>query len=840
MSFTFRYQASVRIFILLLSLVFVPAWAGSVYDGWGSQHVPGPSSGGSQFGSAVAVDGDHALIGASFWQRDEMFSHGRVDAYVFEGGVWQKNGSLEPDDSYQNLRFGASVALAGDLAVVSAPGSIVNGVNNSGAGYVFRRIDGNWIQEARLVADEATNGASFGTSVAVANDRVLIAAETFNVDGQNNAGVVYAFRLTADGWEQEARLQATEPVGAARFGNAIAMHGDRAVIGSNFAVVDGVANGGAVYVFEHDGNDWNEVERLLPSDHAAHQQFGHSVDLSDDRLVVGAPRTAIDGIAFVGATYVFELESAGWSETKRLVSADGGNNEGYAESVSVDGERLLVGSMRASIEGVDYVGAAYLYEHDGSDWGQVAKLGPMEPENSEYSNFGHSASLSGERIVVGQPNLQVDNEIHGGASLFVPLEEAAFTVTPQVNAGLGTTSPDEPQVVPYGDPVSFDLLPEPGYHVAEVTSDCPGGSLQNETFLVPAVEEYCSFSVVFEINPPETAVAFAGGDQQATVNTGFSDALVVRLLNDAAVPVPDVEVTISSPASGAGAQHPLTGTTDAAGELVIPVSANSVAGDYTVTATADTVSVPASFALTNTPDVPAQLLVMQGNNQHTRVGQVFPLPLLVQVLDSWNNAISDVEVSFLSAPTGASAQLSPEVALTSAHGIAYSLVTANTVPGTHTVVASAEGLEPVEFALENLKDVQLSVSIDVQQAYVSYGGVLDFMVTVNNDGEDSASGVQVEVPVPDQFDAAEMQWVCLMGDAGHCTPAGNGAVVDNDVHIPAGGSVSYLIAGIVAPDTADGAVHITASADAGTAAAAFAEAYVTLVLMRDRFEQSGE
>src|SRR5690625_5678458 len=136
----------------------------------------------------------------------------------------------------------------------------------------------------------------------------------------------------------------------------------------------------------------------------------------------------------------------------------------------------------------------------------------MEPENSEYSNFGHSASLSGERIIVGQPNLQIDNEMRGGASLFVPLEDAAFTVTPQVIAGLGTTSPDEPQVVPYGDSVSFVLLPEPGYHVAEVTTDCPGGDLQNETFLVPEVGGNCSYSGGVELRPTGAAVERTGGE----------------------------------------------------------------------------------------------------------------------------------------------------------------------------------------------------------------------------------------------------------------------------------------------------------------------------------------
>lgn len=834
----FHFPVLIRsLAVLLLSAFVVPAWAGTVYDGWAAQHLFGPSPAGSQYGSAVAVGGDHAIIGAPYRALDEMFSHGRVDAYVFENGVWQENGILLPDDGHQGLRFGMSVALAGDLAVVGAPGGIVDEVNNGGAGYVFRRIDGNWVQEARLVSNEPISNDSFGNAVAVANDRILIAAETFNVDGQNNAGVVYAFGLTADGWELEARLQAAEPVGAGRFGNALAMDGDRAVIGSSFAVIDGVANGGAVYVFDHDGNEWNEEQRLIPSDHAAHQQFGHATGLSGDRLIVGAPRAAIDGVAFTGAAYIFELGASGWEEVNRMVAADGGSNQSYAESVAVDGDRVLVGGARATIEGVDQAGAAYLYEHNGTDWEQVAKLGAMEPEASAFSNFGQQVGLSENRIVIGQPNLQINSESRGAASLFVPLEEAAFTVSPQIINGLGSTSPAEPQIVPYGEPISFDLLPDPGYHVAEVISSCSGGGLQDETYLVPSVEDNCSISVAFEINPPETAVAVAGSGQQATVNTAFGDVLVVRFLNDASVPVPDVEVIVDSPASGAGAQHPLAGITDENGELEIPVIANSVAGSYTLTFTAESVDVTTSFTLTNTPDVPSQLIMMQGSDQKTGVGEIFPLPLLVQVLDAWNNAIEGVEVNFNSATDGASAYLNPEVATTSAQGIVYSMATANNEPGAHAVVASAAGLEPVEFSLENIGDVQLSATIEVQQAHARYGGVLDFMVTVSNEGGDDAAGVYVEVPVPEQFDPSGMQWVCLMEALDHCAPGGSGAVIDTDVQIPAGGSISYLVAGIVAADTSDGTVHITASADDGTGAA-LAEAFVTLVLMRDRFEQT--
>lgn len=825
--------------LALLAFFSTSVLATSSYDGWGLQQVLGPEPPNSQFGDAVAVDGDTAVVAAPFWTYGEHFSHGRLAVYTFSNGVWELDTVLLTEDNHPGLRLGASVAIDGDVILAGAPGAIVNGINQHGAAYLFRRVDGQWQQEAKLVADEPTNGSSFGLRVAVSGDRALVSAETRNVAGQNNAGVAYAFRRGDNGWEQEARLEPAVAVGSGRFSAALALSGDYAVIAAPLAALEGLANAGAVYVFEHDGTDWSQTQRVAAATPAAHQQFGHAVGLDGERFAVGAPRTVVDNVAFTGAAYIFEQQDNGWEETAMLVAGDSGSNEQYADAVSLDGDRLLVGASRASSGGIAQAGAAYLYELDDS-WQQVARLGPTDPAMSEYANFAKTVGLSGDRIAIGQPGLDVHGDYApvGAAYFFVPLPDIAFVVTPQVVAGLGTTAPETPQLVPYGQAVSFDLLPDPGYHVLDVDSDCGDTTLEGLSLQIDAVQANCTVSVSFAINPPTQALAFAGSGQATGVNATFADALVVRVINDADLPVPGIEVTVEGPAAGAGALHAASGTTNAEGELVIPVTANSVAGTYTITANTPTVDEPAVFTLTNTPDAPAQLRALQGDGQQASTGQVFPLPLSVQVLDAWNNVIPGLAVDFQSAGSGPAASLSPATTSTDAQGIARTVATANDSAGTHIVTASANGLQTVEFALENREpDVQLAISLVLQQTYVAYGHLLNVLVTVHNTGQDAVSGVEVVVPAPGQVDAANMQWLCLMHSLGHCAASGSGPLHDTGAHLPAGSSLAYLVSAPIRLDAQGHLVAVTAAADAGPLGAALAEGQATLVVFRHGFEQ---
>jgi hypothetical protein len=221
--------------------------------------------------------------------------------------------------------FGNSVAMSGDTVVVGAPGERSNatGVNgnqgdnsalDAGAAYVFVRTSGVWVQQAYLKASNTDAGDSFGQSVAISGDTVVIGApgERSNATGVNGnqgdnsalfAGAAYVFVRTGGVWVQQAYLKASNTGAGDSFGQSVAISGDTVVVGatneaSNATGVNGnqadnsALQAGAAYVFVRTNGVWVQQAYLKASNTGAGDIFGGSVAISGDTLVVLAPGEA--------------------------------------------------------------------------------------------------------------------------------------------------------------------------------------------------------------------------------------------------------------------------------------------------------------------------------------------------------------------------------------------------------------------------------------------------------------------------------------------------------------------------------------------------------------------
>jgi len=276
-------------------------------------------------------------------------------AYVFVriGGVWSQQAYLKASNTGASDRFGISVAVSGDTVVVGAvdEDSSATGVNGnqadnsaaqSGAAYVFVRVGGVWSQQAYLKASNTEAFDQFGWSVAVSGDTVVVGAyqEDSNATGvngnqadnsANGSGAAYVFVRIGGVWIQQAYLKASNTGAGDRFGFSVTVSGDTVVIGaqdedSNAIGVNGnqadnsAAQSGAAYVFVRAGGVWSQEAYLKASNTGAGDQFGWSVAVSGDTLVVGAYQedssaTGVDGngadnsAGDTGAAYVFDLDT---------------------------------------------------------------------------------------------------------------------------------------------------------------------------------------------------------------------------------------------------------------------------------------------------------------------------------------------------------------------------------------------------------------------------------------------------------------------------------------------------------------------------------------------------
>ncbi len=240
-----------------------------------------------RFGRSVAISGDYALIGA-FPNVDLKTDSG--SAYIFKraGTNWNQMAKLIASDADTSDGFGNAVALSGDIALVGADrkDDVVAG-RSAGAAYIFIRRDTSWVQEVKLTAGDAAAGDKFGSSVSVTQDYAVVGALFNDANGKSNSGAAYIFKRTGTSWNQEAKLIAGDATAQDKFGVSVALNGAYAMVGaitSDHAKLEA----GSTYIFKRNGTSWDEKPKLIARDAAAEDQFGNSIALSGEYAVIGA------------------------------------------------------------------------------------------------------------------------------------------------------------------------------------------------------------------------------------------------------------------------------------------------------------------------------------------------------------------------------------------------------------------------------------------------------------------------------------------------------------------------------------------------------------------------
>ena len=510
---------------------------------------------GDWFGFSVAVSGDTAVIGAvneasnatgvNGNQADNSV-YGAGAAYVFtrSGGTWTQQAYLKASNPGGADWFGYSVAVSGDTVVIGAPyeASNATGVNgnqadnsvgNAGAAYVFTRSGSTWTQQAYLKASNTGAYDYFGSSVAVSGDTVVIGApyESSNATGvggdqaDNSAagsGAAYVFTRSGSTWTQQVYLKASNTGADDRFGSSVAASGGTVVIGayledSNAAGVNGnqadnsATDAGAAYVFTLSAGVWTQQAYLKASNAEALDNFGDSMAVSGDTVVVGASgedsnATGVNGnqannsLGSSGAAYVFVRSGSTWTQQAYLKASNSGDGDRFGSSVAMSGDIVVIGAYQESSNatGVNgnqadnsiYApGAAYVFKRSGSSWTQQAYL--KASNTGVYEYFGFSVAVSGGTAVIGAyledsnatgvNGNQADNSAGNSGAAYTFTLPAQLTPAQVFDATLTAAGLSGPNAAlyatPYGDGVANLLKYAFNMNLSgpDATTMAPGG-----------------------------------------------------------------------------------------------------------------------------------------------------------------------------------------------------------------------------------------------------------------------------------------------------------------------------------------------------------------------------
>lgn len=326
--------------------------------------VAAAAVGGDQAGWSVAVSGHTAIVGAIYADAAGA-NFGAAFVFVGAGGGWAEQQTLCGSTTAASDRFGSSVAIDGETAVVGAFYDDDAGAS-SGTAWVFTRAAGVWTEQQKLIGADTGASDYFGRAVAIDGDSIIVGAYGDD-DIAINSGAAYIFTRAVGVWSEQQKLKASDAAGSASYSaypQSVAISGDTAVVGAAGNIAGGLENGCA-YVYTRTAGVWSEQQQLFASDMANYVKFGYAVALEGDTLVVGAP-TEDTAASNAGAVYVFTRTGGVWTERAILYASDPGSNKYFGVSVAISGGCIIVGANGRP--------GAYLFQGSGATWTQLQIL----------------------------------------------------------------------------------------------------------------------------------------------------------------------------------------------------------------------------------------------------------------------------------------------------------------------------------------------------------------------------------------------------------------------------------------------------------------------------------
>lgn len=314
--------------------------------------------------------------------------------HQIKSGKWAFQQELRADDAAEWDQFGASVALGDGVAVVSAPYKNQS-VVEAGAVYVFELQGDQWKQSAKLTAPDAAAGDRLGYVVAIDGD-MIAASAIFTDTHAQNTGAVYVYHKTAGQWQFLQKIVPSDASIHENFGTGLAMHNGWLIAGAPNRSVPPVGSCGAAIAYKFNGVQWAQAQILSASDASPNDKFGNAISMHADAAVIAALGDDEPNGSNVGSGYVFRLNAGVWQhEAKLALAAPQFSNYDIGESVAIWGDAVLIGSPERD--------SVFAFLRTNDTWSLRGRIMVDAWDLVNYEDFGHSVSLWQNAFIAGAP-----------------------------------------------------------------------------------------------------------------------------------------------------------------------------------------------------------------------------------------------------------------------------------------------------------------------------------------------------------------------------------------------------------------------------------------------------
>ncbi len=390
------------------------------------------------FGFSVSISGDYAIVGAPVEDPSNINYAG--SAYIFKrsGTAWAQQQKINASDAQANDYFGHSVSISGDYAIVGAYWEDPSNLNDAGSAYIFKRSGTAWAQQQKINASDAQANDRFGWSVSISGDYAIVGAYWEDPSNLFSAGSAYIFKRSGTAWAQQQKINASDKQVRDWFGFSVSISGDYAIVGAFQENPSNLNDAGSAYIFNRSGTTWTQQQKITASDKQVRDYFGSSVSISEDYAIVGAYGEDPSNLSNAGSAYIFNRSGTTWTQQQKINTADAQADDWFGWSVSIDGDYAVVGAFQEDLSNHSNAGSAYIFNRSATTWTQQQKINASGPNTC---SFGITVIDAEDPTTITCPaNITVNNDV-GSCSYTVvgTVWDAPFTTD---NCAGGTITND--------------------------------------------------------------------------------------------------------------------------------------------------------------------------------------------------------------------------------------------------------------------------------------------------------------------------------------------------------------------------------------------------------------
>jgi FG-GAP repeat len=355
---------------------------------------------GDRFGNTVSISGNYAIVGASLDDVGANLNQGSASIYQWDGSSWVLMQKITDATGAANDNFGTSVSISGNYAIIGADGDDVGANANQGSVSIYQWNGSSWVLMQKITDAFGAANDDFGNSVSISGNYAIIGADGDDVGANAAQGSASIYQWNGSSWVLMQKITDAAGEQNDRFGYSVSISGSYVIIGAFLDDVGANTSQGSASIYARFISTWTLQEKITDATGASNDYFGTSVSISGSYAIIGAEGDDVGANIDQGSASIYKREGTSWVLMRNVTDVAGEVNDGFGISVSISDDYAIVGAMNGKgINGSQ--GTAYIYLRVGFGWQLLQRI--SDPGSAGPENFGISVALEGntKRFVIG-------------------------------------------------------------------------------------------------------------------------------------------------------------------------------------------------------------------------------------------------------------------------------------------------------------------------------------------------------------------------------------------------------------------------------------------------------